>query len=68
MTMYRVKVFKHAIWDGENDRKVEADSPLEAAIQICGPDIVERGQNGLICAQVSPIDKPDQKTMFSEKP
>ncbi len=53
MQTYRVKLMPHGIWDGKEDKKMEATSPRAAAELAVGSELVERGTIGNLQAQVT---------------
>jgi len=65
MAQYGVKIFKDGRWDGQDDRRIEAKSHLDAVEKVLGPgDLMDRGKPGQLRAQVRLINKPDAVRMF----
>ena len=69
MPKYRVQCFRDGMWDG-NERHVEAENELAAAIEVCGdaPLIEGRGKAGDLHAQVDTAPPQPRPKMFYRKP
>ena len=70
MPTYTVKCFKDGEWDGREDRHVEAENELSAAMKACGGEaLVEgRGKAGDLHAQVNTVPPRLRPTAFFRKP
>ncbi len=64
MPRFKVKCFEAAIWDGNDDRDIEAQDEQEAAELVCGGPLIEAGKLGQLRAQVWPASKPSARKMF----
>lgn len=64
MPIFKVKCFQRAIWDGNEDREVEAENEQRAAEAICGEALMDSGKPGQLRAQVWATATPGAKKLF----
>jgi hypothetical protein len=65
---FRVKLFDAGVWDGRDDRLVEADMPQQAAEVVAGRPLVPNGAPARLRAQVRRVGNPVPPLMFCEPP
>lgn len=64
MPLFMVQCYEGGKWDGKDQRRIEAESALEAAEAVCGEPLAEGAKLGDLRAQVTSLQKPMQKVVF----
>lgn len=64
MPIYYVNRYENGVWDGHASTRVEAENELQAAQEVCGEQLTERGGGVGIRATVSSPDAPNNKKPF----
>lgn len=65
MAQYRVQCFKDGEWDDKDFEEIEADSPEQAAMTVCGgPTLTKLGRKDELRARVWPKGKHKPEYLF----
>jgi hypothetical protein len=64
MPMFMVMCYESAEWDGNEPRKVEAESALESAENVCGEELIEGAKAADLRAEATPLTKPRRRVSF----